>query len=153
MDIVANGKVGIVVATLEGQTMLSSICKGDGSLAWVETQTCKGELFITLVYGDRRRSKRVDLWNWMNLNLSIDKWLICGDFNHTKFMEDLVGPSPLLHGLERRAWNHLVDRFDLLDNHLIVVIKSGPHFTRQALHGDWLDQSCIDRSYSNDRGH
>lgn len=33
------------------------------------------------------------------------------------------------------------------------MIKSEPHFTRQAIYGDCLDQSQIDRSYSSDRGH
>lgn len=46
-----------------------------------------------------------------------------------------------------------MDRFNLLENYLIAVIKSRPHLTRQAMHGDWLDQSRIDRSYCSDRGY
>lgn len=34
-----------------------------------------------------------------------------------------MGPTPLIHGLKRRAWNRLLDRLDLLDNKLIVVLK------------------------------
>lgn len=41
---------------------------------------------MALVYGDHQRSKRVDLWNWMEGNLPTGHWLIYGDFNHTKFI-------------------------------------------------------------------
>lgn len=58
---------------------------------------------------------------------------------------------PLLHGLERRAWNQLVDRLGLLDNRFIVVAKKDPHYTRQATHENLFDQSQIDRSYSSNR--
>lgn len=41
MDVVENGKVGV----------------DDGSLAWIKTITSRGELFISSICGDRRRSK------------------------------------------------------------------------------------------------
>lgn len=62
-----------------------------------------------------------------------------------------MGPTPLLHGSERRALNRLIKFFYLIDNRLIAILKSGPHFTRQATYGDRLDQSCLDRSYNSDR--
>lgn len=46
----------------------------------------------------------------------------------------------------------MIESFDLRDNQLIAMAKSGPHFTRQAVHGDQFDQSRIDRSYNNNRG-
>lgn len=152
-DVAMNGKVGMVVMLHESQLVLASDCKGDGSLAWIKTLTSKGELFVALVYGGRRRNKRVILWNLMENNLPTGQWLICGHCNHTKFIEDSVGPTPLLHGLERHSWNHLMDKFDLIDNRLIVVIKYGLYFTRQAMYGDHLDQSWLNMSYSSDRGH
>lgn len=84
----------------------------------------------------------MELWNWM----------LCGDFNHTEFVEDLVGPSPLVHGSKRRDCNGLLDKFDLIDNQLSTVIKSSPHFTCQAKYGPQLDQSRLDLNYSSDRG-
>lgn len=70
--------------------------------------------------------------------------MICGDLNQTKRVEDSVGPSPLLHGSKHRAWNCLMDKMDLLDNMLIVVLKIDSQFTLQAAHGNRLDQSRID---------
>lgn len=78
--------------------------------------------------------------------------MIYGDFNHTERIEDSVGPSPLLRGLERRVWNRVLDKFDLLDNRSIVVKKIGSHFTCQATHGSRFDQSHMDRSYCSNRG-
>lgn len=72
------------------------------------------------------------------------------DLNQIERVEDSVDPSSLMHGSERRAWNCLSDKLDLLDNRLIMVEKTSPHFTRQALHGDRFDQSKSDRtSYSD----
>lgn len=130
VDTAENGKVGSTVVLLEGQVVLDQGCKGDGYLAWVKTVTSQGELFVASIYGDRRRCKRVELWNWMEKNLPMGNWLICGDFNHTVYVEDSVGPTPLLHGLKRRAWNRLSNKFDLLDNRLVAVTKTGPHFTQ-----------------------
>lgn len=55
MDVVENGQVGMVIALPVGQVMLDQGCKGDGSLAWVKTATCQGDLSIASIYGDRRR--------------------------------------------------------------------------------------------------
>lgn len=88
----------------------------------------------------------------MDLHLSVGNWMICGDFDHIEFAEDSVGPTPLLHGSKRTAWNRLLDKFNLIDNHLIAVHKSGPHFTRQVKYGPKFDQSCLDRNYSSNRG-
>lgn len=112
--------------------------------------TSKGDVYITLVYGDCSRQKIISLWNWMDGNLPEGHWLFCDDFNHTEFIKDSVGPPPLMHGSKRRSWNHLSDQFDLIDNHLVTILKTGPHFTCQAAYGACFDQSRIDRSYSSD---
>lgn len=61
----------------------------------------------------------------MDLNLPMGNWIICGDFNHTKFLEDSVGPTPPLHGLERRVGNRLSNKLDLIDNRLMLSLKPG----------------------------
>lgn len=86
----------------------------------------------------------------MRQTLPTRKWLLCGDFNHTDKSDNSMGPSPLLHGMEVRKWNRLIDRFDLVDNRLIVVQQSGPTYTRQAQHGGRFDQARLDRSYSGE---
>lgn len=53
--------------------------------------------------------------------LPIGNWVISGDFNQTERVEDSMGPLSLMHGAERRAWNWLSNKFDLLDNRLIAV--------------------------------
>lgn len=63
-----------------------------------------------------------------------------------------MGPTPLLHGSKRRVGNRLVEKFDLIDNRLMVVLKLGPHFTHQVTYGVRFDQSRLERSYSSDRG-
>lgn len=113
-----------------GQVVLDQGCKGDGSLAWVKTRTIKGDLHVASMYGDRRRGKRIALWKWMEQHLPEGKWLFYGDFNNTEFVEDSMGPTPLMYGSERWAWNRLSDRFDLIDNRLTTITKLGPHFTR-----------------------
>lgn len=45
-----------------------------------------------------------------------------------------------------------MDKLDLLDNRLMAVHKTGPHYTRQATYGPRFNQSRIDRSYSSNRG-
>lgn len=152
LDVVENGKVGMTIALPTGQLVIDQGCRGDNILAWVKTRSNKGELCIAFVYGDRRRQKHVALWNWMERNLPIGNWLICGDFNHIEFVDDLVGPNPLFHGLECHAWNHLIDKLDLFDNRLIAIIKIDPHFTRQTTHGGHFDQSDLDHSYSSNKG-
>lgn len=61
LDIAENSKVGATIALPAGQVVLDRGCKGDDSLAWAKTQTCKGELFVASVYGDKNRQKRVAL--------------------------------------------------------------------------------------------
>lgn len=112
----------------------------------------RGELFIASIYGDRRRRIRIALWNWMERHLPVGNWLLCGNFNHIEFIKDSIGPSPLMHGSKRQAWNRLVDRFDLIDSRLTTILKIGSHYTQQAIYGPRYDQSHLDRSYSSDRG-
>lgn len=88
LDIVENGRVGAALALPVGHPALEQGCKGDISLAWMKTQTCKGEIYVALIYGDRKRKKRVDLWKWMEINLPVGNWLICGDFNHIEYVDD-----------------------------------------------------------------
>lgn len=47
----------------------------------------------------------------------------------------------------------MLEKFDLIDNRLIAILKTGPHFTKQTAYGDRFDQSRIDRGYVSDRGH
>lgn len=89
---------------------------------------------------------------WIERDLNTRNWYICGDFNQTEKVEDSVGPSPRMHGSEQRAWNQFVDKLDLSDNRLIVVLEFGPHLTRQAIHGEIFDQSRLDRSYYSEKG-
>lgn len=145
MDIAENGRMGAAVALPTGQAILERGCKDDGSLSQVKTNTYKGELYTASIYEDRRRPMRISLWNWMEANPSLGNWLICVDYNHTGFVEDSIGPTPLLHGSKIWTWNHLSEKFDFLDNRLVVVTKSRLHFTQQATYGSCFNQFRIDR--------
>lgn len=65
--------------------------------------------------------------------------------------DDAVGNSTLIHGTEARVWNKLVDRFNLVDNYLCAGSRFGPHYTRQAMKGERLDQSRLDHIYSSEQ--
>lgn len=144
--------MGTVVALPSPFPKLDSGYKGDGNFAWIKILTSKGEVNIGLVYGSYKRPKCIALWKWMETNLHYGNLFICGDLNQMEKVEDFVGPSSLMHGSKFRAWNWFADKFDLLDNRLIVVQKTGPHFTRQDTHGDRFDQSRLDKSYFSNCG-
>lgn len=144
--------MGVVVALPTTQPILDCGHKGDKSFSWAKMVTNKGEVLVGFLYGSYQHPKRIHLWKWMESHLPLDNWMICKDLNQIKRVDDSIGPSPLMHGLERRAWNRLADKLDLLDNRLIIVQKIEPRFTRHALHGECFNQSRIDRTYCSDRG-
>ncbi|KAL3678603.1 hypothetical protein R1sor_021559 [Riccia sorocarpa] len=55
--------------------------------------------------------------------------------------EDSIGPSPVLKQDEKHSWDLCVGRTDMVDARLCATRCLGPHFTRQAWHGDRFDQS------------
>lgn len=63
--------------------------------------------------------------------------------------ERAIGPSALIHGSERRAWNRLVDHLDLVDNYICAGVRKGSHFTKQAWKLDRYDQSRLNCSYNS----
>ncbi|KAL3680171.1 hypothetical protein R1sor_023127 [Riccia sorocarpa] len=66
--------------------------------------------------------------------------------------EDSIGPSPLLRRDELHSWEFLAGRADLIDAQKCATRILGPHFTRQAWHGNRFDQSRLDRFYLKKRG-
>ncbi|KAL3676258.1 hypothetical protein R1sor_026206 [Riccia sorocarpa] len=66
--------------------------------------------------------------------------------------EDSIGPSPVLKHDEKRSWDLCAGRADLVDARLCATRCLGPHFTRQAWHGNRFDQSRLDRFYLSKRG-
>ncbi|KAL3684230.1 hypothetical protein R1sor_002252 [Riccia sorocarpa] len=60
---------------------------------------------------------------------------------------DSVGPSPVLKNEELHSWELCTGSADLIDARLCASQTSGPHFTRQAWHGNRFDQSRLDRFY------
>lgn len=84
-------------------------------------------------------------------NLSLEQWILCGDWNMTCLFDDAKGPSAFIHSLELRAWDSLVDTLDLVDNYICAGVREGPHFTRQARKIDKYNQSTLDRSYTSKR--
>ncbi|KAL3690932.1 hypothetical protein R1sor_004583 [Riccia sorocarpa] len=69
-----------------------------------------------------------------------------------EYIEDTIGPSPLMEDQERRCWDLVVGSGDLVDARLCASMTKGPHFTRQAWYGERLDQSRLDRFYISERG-
>ncbi|KAL3681509.1 hypothetical protein R1sor_024465 [Riccia sorocarpa] len=49
-----------------------------------------------------------------------------------EYIEDTIGPSPLMEDQERRCWDLVVGSGDLVDARLCASMTKGPHFTRQA---------------------
>ncbi|KAL3689641.1 hypothetical protein R1sor_015950 [Riccia sorocarpa] len=66
--------------------------------------------------------------------------------------EDSVGPSPVLKGEEKQKWDLFAGNLDLVDARLCATMTLGPHFIRQAWHGNRFDQSRLDRFYISGRG-
>lgn len=87
----------------------------------------------------------------MKANLFPSNWIITGDFNMVEFPDDSFSPSPLIHGIELRAWCQLIEHLDLVDNYLCATSKLGPHCTRQAKSLIRFDQARLDRSYSSNQ--
>ncbi|KAL3690145.1 hypothetical protein R1sor_016454 [Riccia sorocarpa] len=82
--------------------------------------------------------------------LANDKeWVLVGDWNMVLSQDDSTCPSPLLKGGPLQAWEATNMRWHLEDVYDLAVKKIGPRFTRQAVRGDRLNQSWLDRAYIN----
>lgn len=66
--------------------------------------------------------------------------------NMVDLFDDSIGAFARLHDSKERSWRILVDKLDLIDSYLMVAHIKGFIFTRQAVSGNWLDQSRLHRS-------
>ncbi|KAL3685665.1 hypothetical protein R1sor_003687 [Riccia sorocarpa] len=67
--------------------------------------------------------------------------------------DDSIGPSPVMKPAERHSWEILAGNLDLVDARLCATRTLGPHFTRQAWHGNRFDQSRLDSFYLSGTSH
>lgn len=61
----------------------------------------------------------------------------------TKFLEDSIGPTPLINDRQLESWRLLKTRFDLTDAYFLPQTFTRTCFTRRSVHGPRLDQSRL----------
>ncbi|KAL3682896.1 hypothetical protein R1sor_000918 [Riccia sorocarpa] len=152
VDYKRNGKSDTVLVLRRSLTVSAEGVSGLGFGAWAVIETCRGEVGILAVHAPGKRRKRARMWQWVKNIIAKGQWLVIGDFNMVESTKDSIGPSVVLRGRELRSWNLCSNQGDLIDSWLTALESKGPWFTRQALHGNRLDQSRLDRIYISNRG-
>ncbi|KAL3691391.1 hypothetical protein R1sor_005042 [Riccia sorocarpa] len=126
--------------------------RGNGTAAWVEVETCIGRVNVASIYGPREAIPKGELLTWLRNFNEGGKWFFVDDWNFVTEIIDSVGPTPMLHGSLMRKWRAVDQEWDFLDLRYCAGDRQGPFYTRQATHGDRLDQARLDRVYANDHG-
>ncbi|KAL3702237.1 hypothetical protein R1sor_020259 [Riccia sorocarpa] len=126
--------------------------RGDGTAAWVEIDTAIGRINVASIYGPREAVPKAEFLTWLKNFRAEGKWIFLGDWNFVTEVQDSVGPTPMLHGSMMRKWRAAYQEWDLIDLRHCAGVKQGPLYTRQARHGDRLDQARLDRVYANNQG-
>ncbi|KAL3681464.1 hypothetical protein R1sor_024420 [Riccia sorocarpa] len=127
-------------------------CSGRGYAVWATFNTAVGIVGVIGVHSPRLRLEKEWLWGWVQQLVMEGQWLLIGDMNMVEYSRDTIGPSPILKGRELRKWTLCANAGDLSDIWLEAVQTRGPWFTRQAMHGNRLDQARLDRCYITKRG-
>lgn len=69
VDYSREGWVGTAILSLPHCKVTDQGTRGDGTLAWCTIDTKVGPVSIASVYAPNSRASRIELWNWMCMNL------------------------------------------------------------------------------------
>lgn len=58
---------------------------------YIEPKSGLPGFYCTFVYTFNERSRRVELWNDLKSLITLDPWLLCGDFNCVMNAEERIG--------------------------------------------------------------
>lgn len=116
VDYSEDGKARAAVGSLSGLQINVQGTKGDNHFSWCTVETVVGPVNVGLVHAPNERAGRKDLWEWMVTQLPFGNWVLVGDWNMTKFFDDLAGPSARLHSNEECSWKRMIDKLDLIDH-------------------------------------
>ncbi|KAL3684504.1 hypothetical protein R1sor_002526 [Riccia sorocarpa] len=152
VDYKENGDGDAVLLCHESLRIVERGVSGKGFAAWARIQTSVGVVGVISLHAPNDSRKRKEVWTWMRDLVAYERWIVLGDFNMVESQEDSIGPSPVLKQDEKRSWDLCAGRTDMVDARLCATRCLGPHFTRQAWHGDRFDQSRLDRFYLSKRG-
>ncbi|KAL3699682.1 hypothetical protein R1sor_017704 [Riccia sorocarpa] len=152
VDYKENGDGDAVLLCHESLRIVERGVSGKGFAAWARIQTSVGVVRVISLHAPNDSRKRKEVWIWMRDLVADERWIVLGDFNMVESQEDSIGPSPVLKQDEKRSWDLCAGRTDMVDARLCATRCLGPHFTRQAWHGDRFDQSRLDRFYLSKRG-
>ncbi|KAL3682750.1 hypothetical protein R1sor_000772 [Riccia sorocarpa] len=147
VDYTIEGKAGAAVIIRKNWAEVERGVKGDGAVAWIKVRTEMGVVGFASIHGPRDRSKRARVWKWIKETCTEGMWVFGGDWNSVENFEDSVGDSAIQRGAEQRRWTSLMAELDLGDGWNEAAQQRGPHFTRQKLVGNRLDQARLDRVY------
>ncbi|KAL3692124.1 hypothetical protein R1sor_005775 [Riccia sorocarpa] len=152
VDYKTNGDGDAVLLVHDSLIIREKGVSGSGFAAWARIQTEVGVLGILSLHAPNDSRTRKEVWTWLRNLVGDDRWIILGDFNMVETQQDSIGPSPVLKSDEKHVWDLCAGRIDLIDARLCASRSVGPHFTRQAWHGNRFDQSRFDRFYLSKRG-
>ncbi|KAL3679847.1 hypothetical protein R1sor_022803 [Riccia sorocarpa] len=152
VDYKENGDGDAVLLCHESLRIVERGVSGKGFAAWARIQTSVGVVGVISLHAPNDSRKRKEVWTWMRDLVADERWIVLGDFNMVESQVDSIGPSPVLKQDEKRSWDLCAGRTDMVDARLCATRCLGPHFTRQAWHGDRFDQSRLDRFYLSKRG-
>lgn len=136
--------MGAALVVLSGCRVLAQGSKGNGCFSWCTIDTLVGHVSIGLIYAPNECARRKELWDWMSSHLHQGNWIFSRDWNMTEFYDDLVGPSPQLHGRKEQSWRRMVDSLDLTNHYLTIASRKGSIFTRRwcvdivLINHDWI---------------
>ncbi|KAL3675533.1 hypothetical protein R1sor_025481 [Riccia sorocarpa] len=79
IDYTSEGKAGAVVAVLnKNWKTIEKGVKGDGSIAWIITETEIGRVGFASIHGPREKMERKQLWEWMENKWEKRTWIFGG---------------------------------------------------------------------------
>lgn len=93
-------------------------------------ETTTGNVSIGSLHTSNERAKKIKLWEWLHNFLHDGNWVLVGVWNMAELHENLVGPSPRLHGTEEWSWKRTIDAIDGVDLYLTTVSRKGPIYMR-----------------------
>ncbi|KAL3688010.1 hypothetical protein R1sor_014319 [Riccia sorocarpa] len=143
------GRTAVIVHLVK---INSAWVRGDVTAAWIEVETCIGPITVASIYGPREAGPKGEFLTWLKNRNEGGRWILMSDWNFVTKVVDSVGPTPMLHGSLMRKWRAVDQEWDLLDLRYCAGERQRPLYTRQAKHGDRLDQARLNRVFANDQG-
>lgn len=68
IDALDGGRVSVAIMVPKEYQIGNQRSKGDGTFAWVQIKTCRGDLKIGFVYAPNEIAEWIRLWKWLTAN-------------------------------------------------------------------------------------